>query len=143
MELKVDITFFYQLLIFLGVLFSLNFLLYQPILKVIEARRKGTSGELTEVELLKKQADEKAKIYEKKMEEAKREGFALRDSLKKSGEEEAAKILSEARLESEKNQKKLEQEIQQEEIKGKEWLKNNLSVLEKQLAEQVLGRNIQ
>ncbi|MBF0491929.1 MAG: ATP synthase F0 subunit B [Deltaproteobacteria bacterium] len=142
MELKVDITFYYQLLIFLSLFFLLNILLFQPILKVIEARRKGTSGERDEVEKLKRQAEEKSRLYEKKMEEAKREGLVIKDGLKKSGEEEASKILSEARLQADQNLRKLEQEIQQEEVKGKDWLKANLPVLGKQLAEQVLGRSV-
>lgn len=137
-----NFTFFYQLAIFLGLIFVLNALLFQPILKVIEARRKGTRGEWDEVEKLKKQAEEKSKLYEKKIEEAKKEAFALRDDLKKEGEVEAAKILNEARLEAEQALKSLDQQIKEEETKGKEWLNSNVSALSKKLAEQVLGRNV-
>ncbi len=142
MDLTPNITFFYQLALFLVVVAVLNHLLFQPALKVLDKRKSATDGVQEEVLSLKQMTEQKINEYEDKLYQAKLRGAALKDKIKKEGDEEATKILNKAREGSESTLLELEAKLAQEERQAELELKQALQELAKQMAEKVLERKV-
>ncbi len=142
MDLSPNITFFYQLALFLVVLAVLNHFLFQPALRVIDKRKSATSGVKEEVAHLHQMTDEKIREYEDKVYQTKLRGAALKDKLKKEGEEEANKIISKAREASDSLIIEMEAKLAKEESQAEMELKNALQELAKQMAEKVMERKV-
>lgn len=142
MNLTPDITFFYQLVLFLVVLFVLNILLFQPALRVLDKRNNATVGVKEEVENLNRMAEQKIHEYEDKVYQTRLRGAALKDKLKKEGEEEASKIIGKAREASDSMIMEVEAKLSKEEAQAQMDLKNALNELAKQMAEKVMERKV-
>lgn len=142
MDLTPNITFFYQLALFLVVIAVLNHLLFQPALRVLDKRKSATDGVQAEVQHLNQMTEHKIREYEDKTYQAKLRGAALKDKLKKEGDEEASKILNKAREASESTILEMEAKLAQEERQAELEMKQALKELAKQMAEKVLERKV-
>ncbi len=142
MDLTPNITFFYQLALFLVVLAVLNVFLFQPALRVIDKRKSATLGVKEEVESMNQISEQKIREYEDKIYQTKLRGAALKDKLKKEGEEEATKIIGKAREASDSMMIEMEAKLSQEEVQAEKELKNAFNELAKQMAEKVIGRKV-
>lgn len=142
MDLTPNITFFYQLALFLVVIVLLNHLLFQPALKILDKRKSATTGVHEEVEDLRHRTEQKMREYEDKVYQAKLRGAALKEKLKKEAEEEASKILGKAREGSDSMIVEMEAKLAQEERQAEAELKTALQELAKQMAEKVMERRI-
>lgn len=93
----VDITFFIYLGIFLVVWMVLKPLLFDPYLKVREARDSGIGGSRDEAVALRREAEEKNARYEDALKDARNDAARRRDALKAEGSAEESKLVGEAR----------------------------------------------
>ncbi len=142
MNLLPDNTFYFQLVIFLGVLFSLNFLLFKPALRVMDKRKAATEGVREEIEGLYKKTAERAKEYEEKMAQAKVQGLVLKNKVRKEGEEAAQKILAGAKEKSEKYLGEMQSKLTQEQSEARLKIRKDVESLGKGIAEEILDRKI-
>ena len=95
-----DITFVIYLVIFLLTWGLLNALLFQPYLKVRDAREKGISGNRGEADEMRAAAESKMSTYKEALARAKAEASSMRESLKGEANAEESRILAAAREES-------------------------------------------
>src|SRR4030065_1978590 len=110
-----DITLLYQMAIFLVLVFVLNILLYKPILKIIDRRKKQLDELENEIKLFNDSVDKKASEYEEKLKQAKASASELKKEIILEGNEQAKKIVDAVRGEipalTQQFQQKIEKEI--------------------------------
>ncbi len=142
MNLLPDYTFFFQLVLFLVVLFSLNSLLFKPVLALIDRRKTATVGTHDEVSSLKQKTEQKLKEYESKIAQARVAGGQLKDKIKKEGESIAAEKIGQARKNADEYVGKMQSQITQQSLEARLSLGKEAENLAKQFAEELLGRAI-
>ena len=139
----VDYTILIQMVNFIVLIFVLNFLLYKPILKIIDKRKQQLEESDEEVKELHQVVEQKMAEYEEKVRQAKLEAMEQKNIVQQEGSEEGEKL-----IEIVKN--KISQIIEESHIEiGKEMdeargiLKNQSRKTSIEIAEKVLGRSIQ
>jgi|SRR5262245_37533105 len=142
MNLVPDITLFFQLGVFLTVLFALNFLLFKPLLKVMDKRKAATEGVKEEVARLRQEADLKLREYEDKINQAKLQGAAGKEKIKKTGEDEASRIIAKARKDSDTHLKEVQSALAKEASEARLMLRKSVEQLGKEMAERVLEKKL-
>ncbi len=142
MNLAPDITLFFQLAIFLTVLAALNFLLFKPLLRVFDKRKGATEGVKDEVLRLKQEAEQKLKEYEDRMSQARLQGAAHKEKIKKTGEEEASRIIAQARGDSDARLKEVQTALSKEASEARLLLRKTVEQLGEEMAEKVLEKKL-
>jgi len=94
--IDIDQTFLIQLINFIFILLTLNFLLIRPIRAIIAKRAEWMSGRVGEIEKFTASASSKMKDYESALEKARIEATAVRVSLKDEGVAAEKKIAEDA-----------------------------------------------
>lgn len=141
-DLMPNSTLFYQMGIFIFTFISLNFLVFQPILRIIERRKALTAGAEKEALVLDEKTQGLIESHRQKMQEARSQGIALRDKFKKEGESEAAKIAAQVQQEVESSVERARSEISRESKEAQLVLRKLSRDLSKEMAEKLLGRKV-
>lgn len=131
-----------QMGIFLLALFGLNFLVFRPVLRLIDKRKTLTEGYRAEAEALGAKTESLMEQVEAKMKSAREEGLEAKGELTKAGEEEAGKILAASRQEVEGSLEKHRQELQAESKEAQLALKKYTRELSEEMAGKLLGRKV-
>lgn len=140
MNLIPDLSFFIQLALFLALYFLLNFLLIQPALRVIDKRKTVTEGVKDEVQQLQQKTERLIREYEEKLYQAKLRGAALKEKIKKEGDEEAGRILSKGRETADSLLTEMQARLAKEQSEAEFQLKKMSAELAHKMAERVLER---
>jgi F-type H+-transporting ATPase subunit b len=96
--LDIDITYLIQFGLFLVCLVSVNGILLQPFLKVIEEREAKTAGALADVVHLRALGDADMHAYQAKLRSARSQADQARERLKQSGRDEERRLLGDLRV---------------------------------------------
>jgi F-type H+-transporting ATPase subunit b len=138
-----DLTLFVQMATFLALVFVLNYLLYKPILAIIDRRKKQLEELENEIKLFKDSVDKKAAEYDEKLNKAKTSASDLKKEIINEGSRQAKSIVDAVRnqipLMTQESQKKMDQEMRA----ARQILDNQSRKLSLEIAEKVLGRRIQ
>ena len=138
-----DYTFFIQMATFIALIFILNFILYKPILSIIDRRKKQLDELQNEVNLFKESVDKKVAEYDDKLKQAKTKASDLKKEIIIEGNNQAKTIVDAIRNEiplmAQESQKKMDKEIQS----ARNILESNSRKLSVEIAQKVLGRSIQ
>ncbi|MRR17011.1 MAG: hypothetical protein EG826_11205 [Deltaproteobacteria bacterium] len=138
-----DLTLFVQMATFLALVFILNYLLYKPILSIIERRKKQLDELENEIKLFKESVTKKAAEYEEKLSKAKAGASELKKEIIAEGSNQAKSIVDAVRNEiplmAQESQKKMDQEMQA----ARQILNTQSRKLSLEIAEKVLGRRVQ
>ena len=138
-----DLTLFVQMVTFIALIFILNYLLYKPILSIIDRRKKQLEELENEIKLFKESVDKKAAEYEEKLKQAKTSASDLKKEIISEGAQQAKSIVDAVRNEiplmAQESQKKMDQEMQA----ARQILDNQSRKLSLEIAEKVLGRRVQ
>src|SRR4030042_5461604 len=138
-----DITLLVQMVIFLALVFVLNVLLYKPILKIIDRRKKQLEELENEIKLFNNSVDKKAFEYEEKLKQAKSSASELKKEIIQEGNGQAKSIVDVVRAEiplmTQEFQQKMHKEMQAQRL----ILVNQSQKLSLEIAEKVLGRSVQ
>ena len=94
---ELNSTVWIQMANFLLLIFILNFLLYKPVLKIIEKRNKKIEKSNEEVMSLNETVERNIAEYEEKIRQAKADAAAQRDEIKEEGTEQGKKITGKVR----------------------------------------------
>ncbi len=130
------------LAIFLILLFSLNGLLFQPILRIIEKRKKATEGTKEEVTELQIKANSLHQEAEARIAEAKVKASILRDKIKKEGEEIAHQILSETKEKSSHFLKEIRANLSSEEKESRLKIKDEVELIAQKMTKTILEKSL-
>ena len=94
--IDIDQTFLIQLINFIFILLTLNFILIRPIRAIIAKRASWMSGRVGEIEKFTSSASSKLKDYESALEKARIEATSVRVALKDEGVTAEKKITEDA-----------------------------------------------
>lgn len=141
-DLMPNVTFLYQMGIFLFTFISLNFLVFKPALRIIERRKALTVGAEKEATVLDEKTQALIETHRKKMQEARTEGLALKEKFRKEGETEAAALGAKIQQEVESSLEAARSEISRESKEAQLVLRKLSRDLSKDMAEKLLGRKV-
>ena len=141
-DLMPNETLFFQMGIFLFTFISLNFLVFRPVMRLIDRRKALTSGAQKEALALDEKTEALIETHRGKMQEARVQGLALKDKFKKEGEVEAASIAAKTQQEVEATVEKARSEIVRESKEAQLVLRKLSRDLAKDMAEKLLGRKV-
>ena len=142
MNLTPNFTLFFQMGIFLVLAFCLNFLLFKPMLRVIEERRTRTEGRRKAAAQAETEAEGVWENYQKKIAEARAAGDAARMEMVRKGEAERQRITEKAAEESEKTQTEIRARVRADAEAARGAIRGQVDGLARAMAEKVLGRAV-
>ena len=137
-----DITLLYQMAIFLVLVFVLNILLYKPILKIIDRRKKQLDELENEIKLFNDSVDKKASEYEEKLKQAKASASELKKEIILEGNEQAKKIVDAVRGEIPALTQQFQQKIEKEITAAGKILDEQSKKLSVDIAQKFLGSSV-
>ncbi len=141
-ELLPNETIFFQIGIFLFTYIVLNFLVFRPILRLLDRRKALTLGAEHDAQVLNEKTQALIETHQTKLQEARLKGVALRDKAKKEGEGEANALATKAHQELEAALDKARAEISQQSKEAQLKLRSLSRDLSREMAEKLLGRKV-
>jgi len=141
-ELLPNETLFFQIGIFLFTFIVLNFLVFRPVLRLIDRRKALTVGAEHDAEVLQEKTQAMMDTHQQKLQEARVQGLSLKEKSKKEGEAEAATISTQAQREHEAALEKTRAEISQQSKEAQLKLRSLSRDLSREMAEKLLGRKV-
>jgi len=137
-----DYTLLIQIVTFLVLICILNFLLFKPILNIIDRRKKQLEELENEIKLFNDSVDKRVSEYEEKLKQAKINASELKKEIIKEGDDQAKRIIEVVRgeipLMSQEFQQRMDKEIQA----ARQILGNQSQKLSLEIAQKVLGRSV-
>jgi len=95
--IDLDVSYFFQLVLFLLLLVTLNWLMFHPMLVILEKRRSATDEREKEATRQERESVELNDAYAREMGKATAEGMQARNRLREEGLREEAELLGQAR----------------------------------------------
>ena len=141
--ISLDSTLFVQMLNFVLLIVILNFILYKPLLEIIEKRKKRLEDSDEEIKRLNLTVEQKAAEYEETLRRAKQEALAQKNDILKEASDEAKAIIDERRSKIPALLAQFEEQVAQEVGAARQILKNQSQRISAEIAEKVLGRSLQ
>jgi F-type H+-transporting ATPase subunit b len=138
--IKVDWTLFLQFANFVILMAVLNALLFKPLRAALQARREVIEGSKAKVQDIDEQVQAQIARYEAQLQEARQQGSQERTELRKTAQEEEARILGVANQASAAKLQTIKEQIQEEAGVARQALRNETEALAREIAGKVLGR---
>lgn len=140
--IKLDFTILIQMVNFLVCLLVLNYLLFRPVIRIIEERKKRIEESEKETRTLKEKREERKREYERKLEEVKLQALEDREKLRKDGMAKAREILAQTRQNALEIFTSAKERIGQDiKIAAKE-LEHKAKDISMEIVEKLLGRKV-
>lgn len=117
-------------------------LLFKPVKKTLEVRRAQVDKIYDDANAAKESAEESKTLYEEKLSEVKEEAEEILSDARERADRMSGEIIESANEKAEARVKRAEEEIAQEKKKAMTELKNDVSTLSIDLAERIIGREI-
>jgi F-type H+-transporting ATPase subunit b len=137
-----DFTLVVQMVIFLLSIFVLNFLLYKPILSIIDRRKKQLEESENEIRLFNESVEKRVAEYEDKLKQAKTKASDLKKEIIEEGANQAKNIIDAVRGEIPAIAREFQQKMDKEIEKAKLILDGHSKELSMQIAQKILGRPV-
>lgn len=138
-----DYTLLVQMATFIALIFILNYLLYKPILAILDRRKKQLEELENEIKLFQDSVNKKVAEYDEKLNKAKTSASDLKKEIIGEGAAQAKSIVDTVRNEiplmSQEFQRKMDAEMQV----ARQILEGQSRKLSLEIAEKVLGRSVQ
>ena len=141
--IEINTTFWIQLVNFAIMMVMLNFLLYKPVLNVIEKRKQHLENLDDEVNALEKSVEEKVAAYEEKLREARQEAMSQKNEIQRGASEEGKGIIDQARGEISQIMEDFKKKADKEMSDARKILKAQAEKISVEISEKVLGRSVQ
>ena len=138
-----DYTMLIQMVVFLALVFVLNFLLYKPILSIIDRRKKQLEESESEIKLFNESVEKRVAEYEEKLKQAKIKATELKKEIIQEGANQAKNVVDAVRNEIPVMARDFQQKMDKEVEKAKLILDSHSRELSVQIAQKVLGRPVQ
>jgi F-type H+-transporting ATPase subunit b len=140
---ELNYTVWIQMANFLLLILILNFLLYKPVLKIIDKRNKKIEESNEEVRSLDETIDRKVAEYEEKIRQARAEATVQRNAIKEEGTEQSKEIIGNVRDEISKKMEGFKATMQKEADEAREVLREQTRTIAADISAKVLGRGVQ
>jgi F-type H+-transporting ATPase subunit b len=140
---ELNYTVWIQMANFLALILVLNFLLYRPVLKIIEKRNKKIEESKEEVRSLDETIERKLAQYEEKIRQARAEAALQRDAVKAEGTEQSKEMIGKVREEISKKLEGFKAQLQKETDSARDVLREQTKAIAAEVSEKVLGRGVQ
>jgi len=137
-----DITLLVQMGIFLGLVFVLNFLLYKPVLNIIDRRKKQLEELENEIKLFNDAVDKKSAEYEEKLKQAKASASEAKKEIVQEGNGQAQQIVDAVRNEIPSLVQEFQARMEKEVSAARQVLQSRSKSLSVDIATKVLGRSV-
>jgi F-type H+-transporting ATPase subunit b len=138
-----DYTLFVQMIIFGVLIVILNFLLYRPILSIIDRRKKQLEESENEIKLFNESVEKRVAEYEEKLKQAKLNASDLKKEIIQEGANQAKNIIDVVRNEIPVIAREFQQKMDKEVERAKLILDGYSKELSLQIAQKILGRPVQ
>jgi F-type H+-transporting ATPase subunit b len=138
-----DYTMLIQMVIFLALVFTLNILLYKPILSVMDRRKKQLEESENEIKLFNESVEKRVAEYEDKLKQAKVKATEGKKEIIQEGVNQAKNIVDIIRNEIPVMAREFQQKMDKEVEKARLILDSHSKELSLQIAQKVLGRPVQ
>ena len=138
--MELNVTFLVQLSAFLVTVFLLSTVLFSPVLKVMDERRRRIEGSRLDTARLQGQAQDSAAVIEKRVQQARAAGQDQAAVLRLDGEKAERELVDRARKEGGDKVEAAKREIAQAAEKARADLKGEARALASAIADRVLGR---
>lgn len=140
--ISLDMTFFVQMVNFLFIFLLLNFILFRPIRRAIEERKRKFKGLEGEIGSLSEDIQKRLEEWQAGLDGARRAGLEKREEIKKGGLEEEKGVIQQVRGEVDEKIKGVRAKMAKdtEEARGK--LRGQIESFSREVAEKILGRSI-
>ena len=140
--LTVDYTLIIQIADFLILLAILNLILYKPIRKILNQRAERMTGFEKMIEEFLANFDRSSKDLQENMVNARREGFAGKEEMKKQGFDEEKELVEGAMTATGDKISEAKKRIEGDILSARQSLESEMSGFTKELAEKILGRSL-
>ena len=141
--LKIDYSLFIQIANFLLLLFLLNRILYRPIRRILSERAEQMSTFENTIADLQQKSARDADALEQNMKGARREGFDRKEGLRGEGLEEEKGMIQRASATAGERIDEAKAEIGRHVADVRKALEKDIGAFSQDLAEKILGRNIE
>ncbi len=132
-----------QIVNFLVLLAVLNFILYKPIRGIIKQRREKIAGLSGDITVKNEGVKTKREELDALRMEAKKQGGQTREEIKSEGHTVERKLIDDATAQMEAAVAEVREQIAEDMGQAREELKGQVQVFGADLAQKILGRNIQ
>ena len=140
--IKIDWTLFLQFVNFMILMAVLNALLFKPLRAALQARKATIEGSRAKVQDIDEQVQAQIARYETQLQDARQHGALERAALRKTAQEEEARILGAAKETSGVKLQTIKEQIQAEAVAARQALRKETEALAKEIAGKVLGRAV-
>ncbi|MCF6266403.1 MAG: hypothetical protein L3J57_07645 [Desulfuromusa sp.] len=140
--ISVDWTLGLQFLNFIILLLILNKLLYKPLSKIMAQRREKIEGSYARAKELETGIDEKMRLYQQQLNDAKIFANEERSQLRKGAIEVEAALLSEAHKKATARLQMIKAQVAGEAEDARKILQSEARSLAGQIATKILGREL-
>ena len=138
-----DFTLLVQMVIFLAMIFTLNLLLFKPILSIIDRRKKQLDESENEIRLFNESVEKRVAEYEEKLKQAKLKASEQKKEIIQEGANQAKNIVDAVRNEIPAIAREFQQKMDKEVQKAKSILDGRSNDLSLEIARKILGRPVQ
>jgi F-type H+-transporting ATPase subunit b len=137
--LEINYWFFAQLANFLILLFILNKILFQPLLRLFKEREDSTKGFLEEAKKMGEEQDDVLNQLEKKLAEGRSEAKKIFDGFSKEGVDQQKSAVESAQNESVEINRKAKADLESATEKASQSLKSDIETFSKQIVAKLVG----
>lgn len=130
-----------QIANFLILLLLLNIIAYRPIRRILTKRADEMNGMQQAAETLQEQYVQNEHLLQENVIQARKEGFGVKEGIKKEGLDQEKGMLQEAGAKTEERLGKAREEIDQTLASVRQTLQGEVDQFSQELAEKILGRS--
>lgn len=138
-----DFTLLVQMVIFIGLIFILNVLLYKPILSILDRRKKQLEESENEIRLFNESVEKRVSEYDEKLKQAKLKASEQKKEIIQEGVNQAKNIVDAVRNEIPAIAREFQEKMDLEIEKAKSVLGGRYKDLSLEIARKILGRPVQ
>ncbi|MCG8485088.1 MAG: F0F1 ATP synthase subunit B [Clostridia bacterium] len=131
-------TFIFTIVNTIVLFLILKKILFKPVKEFMEARQKGIEDSISEAEKLNLEAKQLKEEYQSKLDNIKEEGREIVKAARMRADEQSKEIIKEAQNKSSRMIERAEEEIEREQIKAMNQLKDKVGSLALITAEKIL-----
>jgi len=139
----INLTLFVQMANFLVLIVILNYLLYKPILAILDRRKMRLDESDGEIKRLNETVEKKAAEYEEKLRLAKQDALEKKGEILKEAADSAKAIIDERRSKIPAMLAEFQGKVGQEVEAARRILTDQSKKISSEIAEKVLGRSLQ
>ncbi len=141
--IELNYTILIQMVIFIALVLTLNKILYQPVFRLMDERKRLIDGNLEEARKLNQEAEKLLEDYERKLVEARQQAVKIVNEAKAKAQEEQKEALAQVRKEFEETFAQLRDRLEKEKEEARKKLRQTVGVLAVLISEKILGRRLE